>query len=184
MRRITRDSATLVIIDVQEKLMPVIDRHEEVARNIERLIHGAALLAVPRIVTEQYVKGLGPTIPALRKALEETGGYEPLEKMCFSSFGFAPFAERLRQGGRRDVLLCGIETHVCVYQTALDLLEHDFAVHLLTDAVSSRAAANRETAIRRLESEGAKLTTTEMALFELTVTSGTDEFKRISKLVK
>jgi nicotinamidase-related amidase len=184
MRRISRDDTIIAIIDVQEKLLPVIHDHESTSQNIERLIRGAAILGVPVVVTEQYVKGLGATVPRLRTALEETGGYSPIEKMCFSSAGCEGFMEAIEKSGRREILVAGIETHVCVYQTVLDLLDRAMSVYVVADAVSSRSVSNRAFALQRMTTEGAKLTTTEMALFELTVRSGTDEFRAISKLVK
>lgn len=184
MQKLNRADAVLVVVDVQERLMPVIDGADEVARNVERLIRGAHVLDVPVIVTEQYVKGLGRTIAPVRTALEETSGYVPIEKTTFSAHGSAEFLTELRSSRRTQVLLCGIETHVCVYQTALDLLGGQHQVYLAVDAISSRAAHNKDLAVRRLSFEGAQLTSTEMALFEMLVTSGTDEFRAISKLVK
>lgn len=184
MRKLQRDEAMLVIIDVQERLMPVIHGADQVVRNIERLIRGAHILGIPVAVTEQYVKGLGPTVDSLRTALEETVGYEPVEKMCFSGTGCIDFMVRLEAAKRQQIILCGVEAHVCVHQTAMDLLDSDFSVYVAADAVSSRDPANREVALRRLESEGGRLTSTEMALFELTTTSGTDEFRDISRLVR
>lgn len=184
MRRLERDDCVIVVVDVQERLVPVIDSAEQVIENIERLIRGAHILGVPVVVTEQYVKGLGPTVEPLRLALAETSGYEPIEKMCFSSSGCLDFSVKLEALKRRQVILCGVETHVCVHQTAMDLLDNDFKVYVAADAVSSRAPRNREIALQRLQSEGGRLTSTEMALFELTGESGTDEFRSISKLVR
>jgi nicotinamidase-related amidase len=183
--RMQRRDALLVIIDVQEKLMPAIDRHAEVAQNIERLIRGCHLLdSMPIVVTEQYVKGLGSTIEPLRRALEETAGYQPLEKSCFSAQGCGEFQAAMRYLRKKQILVAGIETHVCVYQTVSDLLAAGYDVTIVADAMSSRAAENRDIAIRRMVTEGAHLSSTEMALFELTVNSGTDEFRAIAKLVK
>lgn len=182
--RLQRRNAVLVVVDLQEKLMPVIDRADAVARNAERLIRGAHLLGVPLILTEQYVKGLGPTIAPLRTALEETSGYRPIEKACFSAHGSEAFAAQLAALERQQVLVAGVETHVCVHQTVLDLLAARYAVTVVADAVSSRTAENRELALRRFESEGVKLSSTEMALFELLGVSGTDEFRAISRLIK
>lgn len=164
--------------------MPVIHERFEVERNIERLVRGAHILGVPAIVTEQYVKGLGPTVEPLRNALAETGGYRPIEKSCFSAHGCAPFAAQLAALDRRQVLLAGVETHVCVYQTARDLLAGGWNVWIAADAVSSRTARNRDIALQRLTSDGARLTSTEMALFEMLGVAGTDEFRAVSKLVK
>jgi nicotinamidase-related amidase len=182
--RLDRNDAVLVVIDVQERLMPVIHERFDVERNVERLIRGAHILGVPAIVTEQYVKGLGPTVEPLRAALEETGGYRPIEKNCFSAHGCDPFAAQLAALDRRQVLLAGVETHVCVYQTAQDLLGAGRQVWIAADAVSSRTARNRDIALQRLVSEGAKLSSTEMALFELLGVAGTEEFRAVSKLVK
>lgn len=182
--RLDRNDAVLVVIDVQERLMPVIHERFEVEANVERLVRGAHVLGIPAIVTEQYVKGLGPTVEPLRRALEETNGYRPIEKDCFSAHGCAAFAAQLAALDRRQVLLAGVEAHVCVYQTARDLLASGLKVWLIADAVSSRTARNRDLALQRLVSEGARLSSTEMALFELLVVSGTDEFRAISRLVK
>jgi nicotinamidase-related amidase len=139
---------------------------------------------VPVVVTEQYVRGLGPTVAPLREALDETGGYRPIEKACFSAHGCEAFVAQLAALERRQVIVAGIEAHVCVYQTVLDLLAAELDVTVVADAVSSRTAQNKEIALRRMVAEGVKLSSTEMALFELTVASGTDEFRAISKLVK
>ena len=182
--RLDRNDAVLVVIDVQERLMPVIHERSDVERNIERLIRGAHILGVPAIVTEQYVKGLGTTVELVRTALEETSGYRPIEKNCFSAHGCAPFAAQLAALDRRQVLLAGVETHVCVFQTALDLLGAGWTVWVAADAVSSRTARNREIGLQRLVSEGVKLSSTEMALFEMLAVAGTDEFRAVSRLVK
>jgi nicotinamidase-related amidase len=182
--RLQRDQTVLVVIDVQEKLIPVIDGAAEVVRNIERLVRGCHLLGVPTLLTEQYVRGLGPTVAPLRAAFQETTGYAPIEKSCFSADGCESFSARLAELGRKEVLIAGVETHVCVYQTVEDLLARGMSVSVVADAVSSRTARNREIALQRMTFDGAAVTTTEMALFELTVASGTDEFRAISKLVK
>ncbi len=181
---LNRAEAFLVIVDVQEKLMPVIDDHENIARNLDRLIRGSHALDIRAVVTEQYSKGLGYTVPLLRTALEATFGYEPVEKMTFSGFGCAEFVTAIRNLHRKHAIVAGIETHVCVYQTVRDLLANGFDVTVIADAVSSRTPANREIALRRMVSEGAKLSSTEMVLFELTGVSGTDEFREIARLVR
>ncbi|HLJ73431.1 MAG TPA: hydrolase [Thermoanaerobaculia bacterium] len=173
MPRLDRSTAVLFVIDVQDKLMPVISNHKAIERNIERLIRGAKILGVPIVVTEQYVKGLGHTVPPLRDAL--AGDYKPIEKTCFS--GFRPLY-------RKQVIVAGIETHVCVYQTVSDLLANGYEVTIVADAVSSRTEENKDIALRRMLADGAKLSSAEMVLFELTAASGTDEFRAISKLVK
>jgi nicotinamidase-related amidase len=182
--RLTRGETFLLIIDVQEKLMPVIDSGDAVVGNIVRLIRGAHVLDVAPILTEQYVRGLGPTVEPVRRALEETFGYEPLEKNCFSAAADGEFLAAMRMLKKKHVVVCGVETHVCVYQTVADLMAHGYDVHVVADAVSSRTASNREIALRRMTSDGAKLTSTEMVLFELLGVSGTDEFRAIQKLIK
>lgn len=164
--------------------MPVIHERFEVEKNIERLIRGAHVLGVPVIVTEQYVKGLGHTVEPLRSALEETSGYRPIEKSCFSAQGCEAFAAQLAALERRQVLVAGVEAHVCVHQTATDLLALQMSVTLVADAVSSRTPRNKEIALRRMTGGGALLSSTEMALFELLRTAGTAEFRAISALVK
>ncbi len=164
--------------------MPVIDSADDVLRNVERLIRGCHILGIPVILTEQYPKGLGATVPAVRQALEESGGYKPIEKSCFSAHGCAGFEEELEALERTQVLVCGVETHVCVYQTAMDLLRDEYDVTIVADAVSSRTPQNKAIALERLATEGVKLSSTEMALFELLGASGTEEFKAVSKLVK
>lgn len=176
--RLTRPTTTLLIIDVQQKLMPVIDRADEVLRNIERLVRGSHILGIPALLTEQYVKGLGPTVDVVRVAFEETHGYRPMEKACFSAVA------AVSDSARRQIVVAGVEAHVCVYQTVIDLLAAGFEVTIVADAVSSRAPENKAIALQRMVAEGAKLSSTEMALFELCVTSGTDEFRAISRLVK
>ena len=180
--RLDRNDAVLVVIDVQERLMPVIHDRFEVELNLERLIRGAQVLGVPVLVTEQYVKGLGPTIEPLRQALGES--YRPIEKQCFSAHGCAPFAAQLGALDRRQVLLAGVETHVCVYQTARDLLSDGKPVWIVADAVSSRTVRNRDIALQRMLADGAQLSSTEMALFELLGEAGTEEFRAISRIVK
>ena len=184
MSRIHRADAVLIVIDVQEKLMPVIDRHDEVARNIERLVRGCKVLDVPAMLTEQYVKGLGPTIPPVKGAFEETSGYEPIEKNCFSGYACAEFVTALRLLQKKQAIVAGIETHICVYQTVVDLMANGYQVTIVADAAGSRSASNKDVALRRMVAEGAKLSSTEMALFEMLVAAGTDEFRDIARLVK
>jgi nicotinamidase-related amidase len=184
MSRLIRSEAFLVVIDVQEKLMPAIHDHEGIERNLDRLVRGMKVLDIPSILTEQYVQGLGPTVPSVRAAFEATSGYVPIGKMSFSAFGDPEFVTATRNLHRKQAIVAGIETHVCVYQTASDFLINGYEVTIVADAVSSRTAQNKEIAIRRLLSEGATISSTEMVLFELTVNSGTDEFREISRLIK
>jgi nicotinamidase-related amidase len=182
--RLDRHDTVLIVIDVQEKLMPVIDSAVEVTSNIERLVRGCHVLGVPALLTEQYVKGLGATVEPVRRAFEETSGYRPIEKACFSAIGCDQFTAQIAALGRRQAIVAGVETHVCVHQTVHDLLAAGWTVTIIADAVSSRTARNRDIALQRFLSDGVKLSSTEMALFELTVVSGTDEFRAIARLVK
>lgn len=184
MPRLQRNEALLLVIDVQEKLMPVIDRAEEVEANIERLVRGCHVLDVSPLLTEQYVKGLGRTVPRVRRALEETFGYVPVEKVSFSAKGEGEFVAELRRLRKKQIIVAGVETHVCVYQTVGDLLAAGYEVTVIADAVSSRTAENKAIALQRMASDGAKLSSTEMVLYELLGVSGTDEFAQILKLVK
>jgi nicotinamidase-related amidase len=183
-KRLDRNLALLVVIDVQETITPVISDWAATEENLARLIRACDVLEMPVLVTEQYVKGLGTTSGAVRRALEETGQYTPIEKNCFSACGCAPFLDRLRQTGRKQILLAGVETHVGVYQTARDLIAAGYDVSLVADAVASRTVRNSDIAIQRMTAEGAVITSAEMALFELLVRSGTQEFREISRLIK
>ena len=164
--------------------MPVINGHAAVARNIERLVRGCKVLDVPALLTEQYVKGLGATIPSIKKAFQETSEYEPIEKSSFSGWGCAEFVTALRLLQKRQAIVAGIEAHVCVYQTVVDLLGNGYEVTIVADAAGSRRASNKDVALRRMTAAGAKLSSTEMCLFEMLVNAGTDEFREISRLVK
>jgi len=169
----------LLIVDVQEKLVPAIADHERVVFNARRLIDGAKILGIPVVATEQYPKGLGPTVPELAERL----GSIPA-KLTFSCSGCPEVFEKLREDGINKILVAGIEAHVCVQQTVLDLLGDAWRVYLAIDAVGSRFPLDRDTAFRRMDSSGAVLTTTEAALFEWCYIAGTPEFKKISRLVR
>lgn len=182
--RIPENRAILVVVDVQERLLPVMTNHDLVTDRIVRLIRGIGVLGLPMIMTEQYRKGLGPTVDPVASAFREAGGGEPIEKMAFSCCDEAGFSSRLAAEGRRFVILAGIESHVCMLQTSLDLLESGYQPVVPADTTSSRFPEDKEVALRRLEREGAIVTTSESLLFELTRVTGTPRFKEISKLVK
>ncbi len=178
---LTRNNSLLHIIDVQERIFDVMFNKDFLKENMVRMLKGIRVLNIPIIWVEQYPKGLGSTIPELVELMPEK---KALEKMCFSSCHQPDFLNELQSTGKNTVLVMGIETHVCVYQTVLGLLSRGFEVEVIADAVSSRTEQNYELGLRIIESLGAKLTTVEMALFELLQESGTDEFKQISRLVK
>lgn len=169
----------LLVIDVQEKLMVKVPGADALTRNIAFLIDGANLLGIPVQATEQYPKGLGPTVPELAKRLPERP-----EKLAFSCCAVPSVMEGFRRAARPKVLLAGIEAHVCVQQTALDLLAHDFRVYIAADAVASRFPVDHELALRRLERAGAILTTCETAVFEWTGGAQHPRFKDVSRLVQ
>jgi nicotinamidase-related amidase len=169
----------LVVVDVQEKLMPLISGARAIIWNLRRLIDGAEATGVKVLATEQYPQGLGPTVSELAGRL----GTIP-SKASFSCGGCEPFAQSLQASGASKVLVSGIEAHVCVQQTVLDLLANGYRVYVPVDAVGSRYAVDFETGLKRMESAGATLTTTEAALFEWCQMSGTGVFKKISALVR
>jgi nicotinamidase-related amidase len=169
---------TLIVVDVQEAFAKAISNFEEVAEATATLVQGAAATDVPIVVSEQYPQGLGETVPAVADHLPE--GTVPLDKVRFS----AAEAEGFDLAGRDQALLCGIETHVCVAQTALDLLSRDVEVHVVLDAVGSRTAENLELGLGRMEAAGAILTSVETALFELLGGSDHPAFKEVQALVK
>ena len=175
------DAAAVVLVDVQEKFMPVIHGAEQLVANCKVLLQGAKLLQVPVIATEQYPQGLGPIIPELQELLGDVPRYE---KVCFSCVDAEAFLERIEEIGCDQVLLCGVETHVCVLQTALDLLDQGCQVHVATDAVGSRNPEHHRIALERMQREGVTLTCVESALFEMLGAAGTEAFKAISRLVK
>ena len=176
-----REDTVLVVVDVQERLLPVIHGHEALLANIVRLVRGAQILEVPVICSEQYPKGLGPTVGQLAEAL---AGVDRQEKITFSCLRDDGLARTLENTGKSTLLVCGIESHVCVTQTVLDAIEKGLSVHVAADAVSSRNPENKRTALERLAAAGATITSTESALFELLGRAGTEQFKAISRLVK
>ena len=175
--RLERTASMLCVVDVQERLVPAMADGETVVARCRRLVEGARLLGVPTVVTEQYRKGLGPTVPALADVLPP-----PLEKLSFSCCGGEGFAAAIPPAAGQ-VVLCGLETHVCVAQTALDLLADGYAVFLAVDAITSRHALDRDVALRRLEASGAVPTTTEAILFEWCRTAAHPAFQAVRTLV-
>lgn len=169
-----------MVIDVQERLMPVIHEKDGLFANVNKLIAGAAVLHVPIIITEQYPKGLGHTCAEV----QVPPGHEVIEKICFSSMLSDPVLERLRQIDVKSLILAGVEAHVCVLKTALDALNAGYEIHIAADAVSSRKSFDKQIALERLRQSGAFIATTEMVLFQLMDEAGNEEFKQISRLIK
>ncbi|MSN27375.1 MAG: isochorismatase family protein [Geobacter sp.] len=178
-----RDKAVLVVIDVQEKLCVAMDDKvlRRLTKNIGILLESAAELNVPVLVTEQYVKGLGATLPELKEKAAAAPCYE---KMAFSCCGSSEFVDKLKATGRTQVIITGMETHVCVLQTVVELRDAGYEVHVVKDAVMSRSKQNWQTAIEAMTLTGAVPTCTESALFQLLKVAGSDEFKKLSKLVR
>src|SRR5919201_2320537 len=172
----------LAVIDMQESFRGPIQDFAELAARVARVAHAAQLLGVPLVVTEQYPKGLGRTASEIRAVLPE--GLEPVEKTAFSSCGASEFVAQLEGAGARQVLLCGIEAHVCVNQTAHDLLARGYQVHVLADCVSSRTPQNKQVGLDKMMRSGALPSSTELALFELMRDASHEQFKAIQKLIK
>jgi nicotinamidase-related amidase len=177
MMKLDRSRATLLVIDIQEAFRKAVPSFEEVARGAAALIRGADAVGIPIVVTEQYPKGLGHTVGEVAEHLPE--GLAPIEKLCFS----APEAEGFDLAGRDQALVCGIEAHVCVNQTVLDLLDEGVEVHVALDAVGSRFPDSKEVGVEKARRAGAVITNVETALFELVGRAGTDEFKEIQRVV-
>ncbi len=175
------EKTCLVVVDVQGKLAELMQEKEQLFSNIEILVKSANILDIPILWCQQYPQALGETIEQIAAHLKDIS---PCDKKSFSCCGNEEFAEKLHAAGRSQVLVCGIETHVCVYQTAMDLLDMDYDVQVVGDAVSSRTKENKDAALSRIKWEGAAITTTEMALFELLGTAKHPNFKDIAKLVK
>lgn len=175
------NNTALVLIDIQGKLASLMHDKETLYANLQKLIKGAQALELPILWLEQYPKGLGPTIAEIAELLE---GQEPLAKTCFSAYGLDEFRQALRQTQRRQIVLAGIETHICVYQTARDLLDDDFYVEIVADAVSSRTPQNNAIGLEKMLHCGAQITSVEMCLFELLQKAGGAQFKEIAALVK
>jgi len=179
--RIHRSHTVAICVDVQERLFPHIFHHDALATNCVKLIKGLKLLEVPIYVTEQYTNGLGKTIPVVSEAI---GEYEPHEKMSFSACGITTIQSVVLGGQGHQMILFGVETHVCILQTALDILDQGRTPIIVEDCVSSRKEHDKLVAIERLRTEGAVITTMESLLFELMESADADVFKQISQLVK
>jgi hypothetical protein len=179
--KIKRNDTIAVIIDVQQRLYPYIHENEILTDKLVRLIKGLKVLGINIIVTEQYSKGLGNTIMPIQEAL---GTYNHLEKMSFSCCGLNDFTHVLKESGKKNVIIGGIESHVCVLQTVIDLEANGYQPIIIEDCVSSRNQNDKIIAIERMRKEGAIISTYESILFELMDVSGTEEFKAISKIVK
>jgi nicotinamidase-related amidase len=183
--RLNASDSILILVDMQEKFRPAVEGFEELVRRSEILARAAVRLGVPVLVSEQYPKALGATAVELKRWLPDDQVYFP--KMCFSAAGCEPLSAALtalKAAGRRQVVMAGVEAHVCVLQTGFELLEAGYSVHVAADAVGSRKAMDRDLALRRLERRGSEIVSTEMVVFEWLRVAGTSEFKELQALVK
>jgi nicotinamidase-related amidase len=174
---------SLIVIDIQEKLLPPIFQKEQLVKNSQLLIRLAGIVKIPVLLTTQYTKGLGPTVPEVASLLP---GTEPIDKQMFSCFGSDVFCSMIKRlpGNRNTVLLCGMESHICVTQTALSALQEGYIVHVASDAVSSRTEWNWKIGLERMMSAGAVISSTEMMMYELLRSSGTPAFKELLPYLK
>jgi nicotinamidase-related amidase len=176
------DRAMLLAVDLQEKLLPAIAGHERVLRNSLLLLRLAGILHIPVVITTQYARGLGPTVPAV---LAAAPGVPPLDKLSFGCFRDEGFRERLAGlSGRDQLVVAGIEAHICVTQTVLGALDQGYAVHVASDAVGSRTEENCRVGLARMERAGAVLSSAEMAIYELLGRSGSDAFRQMLPYLK
>ncbi len=174
----------LLVIDMQERLLPVMAGAAEVERRALIVIKAAKSLNVPVLASEQYPKGLGPTVPSVKAAIGNADVFEKLSFSCWRDEAFKKHLTGLHEGGRPQAIIAGIESHVCVLQTAVDLAQAGFAVFAVADALSSRAVSSFELARERMRQEGVGLVNTEMVIFELLGKAGSAEFKELSGLIK
>ena len=180
--RIDPNNTAALVVDYQEKLLPAIHDVESLLARTKILLSGLKVLGIPVIVTEQYAKGLGPTVKELQECLEEA--YRPYDKMTFSVMGCEEVRSTFAALGKKNIIVCGTEAHICVLQSVIDLLAEGYNVYLVEDCIASRKVSDKESGIKRAMGEGAFITSAEAILFELAVVSGTPVFKQISKLVK
>lgn len=189
--KLKKEEAVLVGIDFQERLMPAMKDNDDVEEAAVKLVKGCRILGVPAVMTQQYTKGLGATVPSIAAALKESLGeeipaaeFDPVEKTSFSAMGEPSFVERLEKLGRKMVIIAGVEAHVCVQQTVIDLLESGYTVFVANDCVSSRSSKDKKYSLSRMVEAGAIGTTYESILFELCGGAKEPGFKQISALVK
>ncbi len=179
--RILKENTVGVVIDIQERLVPVMEESEQLIENCSKLIRGLQILELPLFVTQQYTKGLGETVEEIKSVIND---FNPIEKKDFSCYDEPVFAQKLALSGAKNVIICGIEAHVCVLQTAIDLKAAGYNPVVVFDCVASRSFDNVDLAAERFRFEGIMMTSLESILFELTRSAGAPEFKEISKLVK
>jgi nicotinamidase-related amidase len=177
------EQCALIVVDIQEKLLPPIFQKEQLVRNAQLLIRLAGIVKMPALVSTQYSKGLGATVPEVSSLLPEA---QPIDKVAFSCFGSEVFCSAIKRlpGNRNTILLCGMETHICVMQTALAALREGYIVHVASDAVSSRTEWNWKIGLERMRAAGAVISSTEMMIYELLKSSGSRAFKELLPYLK
>jgi nicotinamidase-related amidase len=177
-RSLDADQCALIVVDIQEKLLPPIFHKEDLVLNSQLLIRAAGLLNIPALISTQYAKGLGTTVPEIASLLPETDAIDKDQFSCFGSDAFCTLLKRL-PGKRNTLLLCGMESHICVTQTALAALREGYLVHIASDAVSSRTEWNWNIGLERMRAAGAVISSTEMMIYELMRSSSSPAFKQI-----
>jgi len=176
-----RDDCLLLVVDYQEKLLKAFKEPDALVESCVKLIKFARILNLPILWTEQYPRGLGPTVPQVKQELE---GYHPIEKVNFSCFGEPAFVSSLSSFNKRQLVICGIETHICIEQTVLDALKAEYQCHIVTDACGSRKKKDHKAGLRKMEGAGAVPACAEMVIYEILVRSDSPEFRQVLKLVK
>ena len=179
--RILQNETAAVVIDIQEKLLPHIYESEKILHNCLKLIEGLQILSVPIIITQQYTRGLGATVPSITQKFSD---FSYIEKISFSCYEEPGFLEKIKLYGKTNIILCGIESHVCVMQTCIDLMDAELNPVIIEDCVSSRKPNDKHVSIERMRQEGARISTLESILFEMTGNAGNEIFKKISGIVK
>jgi len=180
--RIKAEDTIALIVDFQEKLVPVIHENETLLHNTEVLMKGLQTLEIPMVVTQQYTKGIGMTVGSLQNVLGDAFSY--LDKITFSCYEDEMIMNKIKSYQKKNIIICGIEAHICVLQTVIDCIAAGYQVIVVEDCISSRKENDKRIAMERMIQEGAILTTYESILFELTRKAGSDKFKAISKLIK
>ena len=180
---LTPDNTLLLVVDYQKKLFPLVFNFEELRKKAELMIRFARLVDLPLLLTEHYPDGLGRTVKGLRLLLEESGAYRPLTKRSFDCFGNETIRQALRSSGKKNIIICGIETHICVLQTLLSALGEGFTTYLLIDAVGSRDRQDHDFALMQAESAGSVLTTVETVMYQMVKGADHPKFKEFIRLV-
>ena len=178
---LAKENTAFVIVDMQEKLLPYVIDKEKVVENVQMLIKFADIMSIPIILTEHYPKGLGKTVPEVSEVLKN---YAPITKVIFSCCSAKGFLPRLKELGAKRIMIAGIESHICVEQTTLDVMRAGFDVHVIADAISSRTMENKNIGIEKMRQFNAVISSTEMAMYEIMERADTKEFKEVLKLVK